>query len=207
MEPFSGDWTSSVFMSVDPVAIASVAFDFLRTEYNEADWGNEAYPNYYGTDDYLHQAADPANWPEGIEYDPENDGTPLTSLGVHEHWNNATDKQYSRNLDPESGTGIELLSFTREDMQTFGIPANKMLEGISIYPVPVKTSVHINIPQEISGKDFFLQIYDMAGRIQLSTRLESSQIQELNLSQLKPGNYILNIESPEGFYNQNIVKE
>ena len=31
----------------------------------------------------------------------------LESLGVHEHWNNAADKQYSRNL--ETGDGIELI--------------------------------------------------------------------------------------------------
>jgi hypothetical protein len=31
----------------------------------------------------------------------------LASLGVHEHWNNATDKQYTRNLG--MGDGIELI--------------------------------------------------------------------------------------------------
>jgi len=31
----------------------------------------------------------------------------LESLGVHEHWNNATDKQYSRNL--KTWGGIELI--------------------------------------------------------------------------------------------------
>ena len=29
-------------------------------------------------------------------------------MGVHEHWNNATDKKYSRNLG--KGEGIELVS-------------------------------------------------------------------------------------------------
>ena len=31
----------------------------------------------------------------------------MASLGAHEHWNNATDKQYTRNLG--TGDGIELL--------------------------------------------------------------------------------------------------
>jgi hypothetical protein len=31
-------------------------------------------------------------------------------LGVHEHWNNSTDKQYSRNLS-SSGKGIDLVAF------------------------------------------------------------------------------------------------
>jgi hypothetical protein len=52
----------------------------------------------FGVDDYLHQAADSKNWPAGIIYDPDNIGNPLASLGVHEHWNNIVDKQYSGNL-------------------------------------------------------------------------------------------------------------
>jgi len=32
----------------------------------------------------------------------------LGSLGVHEHWNNAADKKYSRNLG--KGAGIELVN-------------------------------------------------------------------------------------------------
>jgi hypothetical protein len=58
----------------------------------------------------LHEAAlipDPCS---GATYDPNNDGGLTESLGVHEHWNNATDKQYSRNLDPLNGTGIELVT-------------------------------------------------------------------------------------------------
>ena len=65
-------------------------------------------PNATGVDDYLHQAAESSNWPEGITYDPDNSGKPLPSLGVHEHWNNAENKQYSRNLGLTGG--IELIS-------------------------------------------------------------------------------------------------
>jgi len=114
MAPFNNDWSSSIFMSLDPVAIESVGYDFLRTEFNGVnkhdavnnEW--ETIPNMFGVDDYMHQAADPANWPEGIVYDPDNSGKPLPVLGVHEHWNNPVDKQYSRNL--KTGNGIELVS-------------------------------------------------------------------------------------------------
>jgi len=106
MEPFNNDWTSSLFVSFDPVAIESVAFDFLRSEFTVAR-GLNTYPQMEGVDDYLHQAADSANWPQGIVYDPKDEGTPLESLGAHEHWNNAVDKKYSRNLG--TGEGIELL--------------------------------------------------------------------------------------------------
>jgi parallel beta-helix repeat protein len=59
-----------------------------------------------GAQDYLHEAALAHNPPSGTFYDPERNGIPLSSLGVHEHWNNPVDKQYSRNLG--TGDGIEL---------------------------------------------------------------------------------------------------
>ncbi len=114
MPPFNNGWTNSIFMSQDQVAIDSVCFDFLRTEWNgvnkhdSANNAREDTPNVNGVDDYLHQAADSVNWPEGIVYDTDNSGKPLPSLGVHEHWNNANDKQYSRNLGKRRG--IELVS-------------------------------------------------------------------------------------------------
>jgi hypothetical protein len=40
-------------------------------------------------------------------YDPDSTGSPIPSIGVHEHWNNLTDMQYSRNLG--TGSGIELV--------------------------------------------------------------------------------------------------
>ncbi|MEJ2544036.1 MAG: DUF362 domain-containing protein, partial [Calditrichaceae bacterium] len=84
MAPFNGDYCSSIFASIDPIALESVGHDFLRTEYNVTDWGDDAYPNFEGTDDHLQQAADSTKWPEGFIYDPENDGTPIKSLGTHE---------------------------------------------------------------------------------------------------------------------------
>lgn len=84
MEPFNGDWTSSLFISQDPVAIDSVVFDFLRTETNISS----------ASDNYLHEAAQADDPPSGISYDPEDDGNNLNSLGVHEHWNNPQEKQY-----------------------------------------------------------------------------------------------------------------
>jgi hypothetical protein len=114
MQPFNNDWCNSIFISEDQVALESVCYDFLRTEWNGINQHNQvnAEPNYVpsirGVDDYLHQAADSSNWPQGISYDPDNSGKPLSSLGVHEHWNNAQSKQYSRNLGLKKG--IELVS-------------------------------------------------------------------------------------------------
>ncbi|MFN8206978.1 MAG: DUF362 domain-containing protein [Bacteroidales bacterium] len=109
--PFNNDFPNSLFVSQDEVALESVCLDFLRAEATV----NTAFKNrplFPAVDDYLHQAADSANWADGITYDPEGDGSPMPySLGVHEHWNNSTDKKYTRNLSPE-GKGIELLSLS-----------------------------------------------------------------------------------------------
>jgi len=100
--PFNGDWSSSLFISQDPVAIDSVGFDFLWTEWDDA-------PHRSGTSDYLVEAALADDPPSGTFYDPDHKGNVacLASLGVYEHWNNPMDKQYSRNLG--TGKGIELV--------------------------------------------------------------------------------------------------
>ena len=111
---YGGEWLSSYFMSLDPVAIDSVGIDFLRSEFDErlayspkTDLhGDQPYGHNVDCDNYLHEAAQAGNAPSGTVYQP--DGKPLASLGVHEHWNNMIDKQYSRNLSKD-GAGIELL--------------------------------------------------------------------------------------------------
>jgi len=60
-----------------------------------------------GVDNYLHEGAQAGSPPSGSFYDPGVTGNRLTTLGVHEHWNNATNRLYSRNLG--SSEGIELL--------------------------------------------------------------------------------------------------
>lgn len=104
--PFDGDWTSSVFASQDEVAVDSVCLDFLRSEPTQTYLADDG--NHSTVDDYLHEAARADNPPSGTFYDPEGDGTRLISLGAHEHWDNAADKRYTRNLG--TGSGIELFS-------------------------------------------------------------------------------------------------
>jgi len=103
LPPFNGDWASSLLASQDPVAIDSVGFDFLW-----AEW--EDLPRRGGTDDYLHEAALAEDPPSGTFYDPDHPEPVkrLASLGVHEHWNNAKERKYSRNLG--TGKGIELVA-------------------------------------------------------------------------------------------------
>ena len=107
-EPFNNDYPNSILIGQDPVALESVCFDILFEEYLR-DETKASYPINLKNEiaDYLLQCASADYWPEDISYDPEGDGSVLESLGVFEHWNNPTDKQYSRNLG--TGDGIELI--------------------------------------------------------------------------------------------------
>jgi hypothetical protein len=100
MAPFNNRWCSSLFASQDGVALDAVGIDFLRSEW--PDLADIAY-----SEKYLVEAALANNPPSHTFYDPERDGTRLSSLGVMEHWDNSIDKKYSRNLG--KNYGIELV--------------------------------------------------------------------------------------------------
>lgn len=97
--PFNDGWTSSFLASNDQVAIESVVLDFIYSE----------LPLPANSDNFLHEAAHIGNPPSGILYKGREQG----SLGVHEHWNNPDDRQYSRNLG--TGEGIELYRVPLKD--------------------------------------------------------------------------------------------
>ncbi len=97
---FDDHWASSILISQDPVAIDSVALDILRSEPRATQVRGNA-------DNYLHEAAQAGKPPSGTTYNPDSGGT-LTSLGAHEHWNNAAARKYSRNLGRKEG--IELIA-------------------------------------------------------------------------------------------------
>ncbi|NJK95104.1 MAG: DUF362 domain-containing protein [Bacteroidales bacterium] len=100
LAPFNGNWPNSLFASQDGVAIDAVVLDFILTEWPDA-------PDMMYSDYSVNESALADHPPSKTVYDPERDGTKLTSLGTSEHWNNAADKQYSRNL--KTGKGIELV--------------------------------------------------------------------------------------------------
>jgi hypothetical protein len=99
MPPFNDAWPSSIFMSLDGVAIDSVGFDFLTSEWTDL-------PDIVNADNYLREAALANDPPSKTFYDPDRDVIRCRSLGVFEHWTNGTEKKYSRNLG--RAHGIEL---------------------------------------------------------------------------------------------------
>lgn len=105
---FGGGWSNCYLMSQDPVAIESVCLDLLYAEFGH-ELGFSGAPQFpkgssVNCDNYLREAAKGYNDQFGA-YRPN--GIATGSLGVFEHWNNATERKYSRNLG--KGEGIELV--------------------------------------------------------------------------------------------------
>jgi hypothetical protein len=130
MWPFSTNWPASLFVSQDGVAIESVGFDFINRE-----WGCAAY-----TDNLMHEAALANNPPSGKTYGP-------ASLGVHEHWNNATDMQYCRNLGRSNGIELVRVVFPTPPIGLVASPSDKRIDlgwlsslGASSYSVKRATN-------------------------------------------------------------------
>lgn len=109
--PFNGDYTSSIFVSQDPVAIDSVGADFLMNE-SAVTSRNSALRNNPTVENYLHEAGLVSAAPSGTVY-TDSQGNKVSNLGVHEHWNNSAQKQYSRNLGKDEG--IELIALNTSE--------------------------------------------------------------------------------------------
>lgn len=110
VEPYENpDWPASVLASLDGVALDSVGLDilFAQTKNNNDAQGRPRVLIRANADNYLFEMAEAEHAPSGTVY--RQNGAPVGSLGVHEHWDNDATMRYSRNLDPQNGKGIELI--------------------------------------------------------------------------------------------------
>jgi hypothetical protein len=195
--PFNNDWTSSIIASLDPVAIESVCLDILQKEFTVENLGvnppRYLYCRFDGVDDYLHQAASSDYWPEGISYDPNNTGSPIGSLGVHEHWNNVNDMQYSRNLG--TGEGIELLK-TFETSSS--IRRNTISDDLRVYPNPCSKSTNVSFNLDHPA-DICIEIISVKGEKMIIKEMGkmNSGLQKISvqLDNINPGIYFCVIKS------------
>ncbi|MBE0647811.1 MAG: DUF362 domain-containing protein [Bacteroidales bacterium] len=195
--PFEDDWCSSIFMSLDPVAIESVCHDFLRTEYHGPTVATSR-PNWSGVDDYLHQAADSSLWPETITYDPDNDGVLIASLGVHEHWNDSLHKQYTRNL--ETGEGIELIKVHEGNT---GIDAYQAPLNIRVFPNPTAGVVQI-LNRETFAVD--CRMTDMNGKELITGTIPPEATLRVEMTTFPSGTYLIGFRHVNGLQQVKLIK-
>jgi len=83
---------------------------------------------------------------------------------------------------------------------TLSLQENQLLDTISIYPNPVKDILHIQTNEEVLK----VEIYDIYGRILSSKSVSNNNI---DLSELITGNYILKLHTKKGITNTKIVKK
>jgi hypothetical protein len=170
-DPFKNDYPSSIFVGQDPVALESVCYDVIFNEY-VTDPAKARYPIEMKVEiaDHLKQCASSDYWPSGIQYDPEGDGSPIESLGVFEHWNNPSDRQYSRNLG--TGEGIELIYV---DGSSVGIGNNSIRNCNIATPNPFSSSTTFRRPENIS-ENSTIEIYNMKGELVQESDFTSSPV-------------------------------
>lgn len=205
MAPFNNDWPNSLFLSQDPVALECVCYDFLYEEF-DSDHPTEGgtptddkgpFPRFAGTDDYLQQAADPSLRP--FEYDPEEDGSVLGSLGVYEHWNNASDKRYSRNFGKNEGIELfnELVITSKEEIELPDFSGR-----IRNYPNPFTEQTTISYELKEAGVVSY-NIYNIKGQQVFSAKREHATAGTHEFvwdgtnsrgDRLPQGQYIINLE-------------
>ncbi len=157
MYPFNNDWTNSLFFSQDPVAIDSVMYDFLHTEGTNPCEGSQ---------NYLHQSAEP----NPNTYDPENDGTYLSSsLGVHEHWEKSIDIFSPDRYLGTTGNGIDFVAIgdehaypgiliTKPKMDYLYINGNEINRiGATVIIGSIQIESRINgVSEEIEKVEFYI---------------------------------------------------
>jgi uncharacterized protein (DUF362 family) len=114
VEPYENpEWPASILASLDGVALDSVGLDILYSQ-TKNNLDENSHPRIMireNAEDYLMEEALADHPPSGTQY--RQNGKPVTSLGVFEHWDSDESRKYSRNLDPEHATGIEMIYLKR----------------------------------------------------------------------------------------------
>jgi hypothetical protein len=154
---FNNHYAASILMSQDPVALESVCLDFLWSE-------PVCAVNVYGNvDNYLHEAALADNPPSGMIYNPGAREEHLQSLGVHEHWNNSTDKQYTKNLGTGEGIELMLYEYPYESTPTSLSKTLNNIGSFKNYPNPFSRSTTIEYAI-VKSTTIEICIFDNSGK-------------------------------------------
>ena len=74
--------------------------------------------------------------------------------------------------------------------------ANNYFSYINIFPNPTKDYFNINLPAKVLHKDHFIKIYNLAGQVVFSRKINSTT-QIINVSSLESGYYLYEISTTE----------
>jgi hypothetical protein len=199
--PFNGNWTSSMFASFDDVALESVCLDFFREEQAASVYMTQVTGN---VDNYLHEAALANDPPSGTYYHP-NGSIRQESLGVHEHWNNAFEKLYTRNLG--TGNGIELVPVLHSWIPT-AIKSTEVSQKFVVFPLPASDFIKVKLSDLFKG-EVKMEIFNTSGTllgVKWFYKDTSELFEEINISQYK-GTLVLKISVKGQNYSRIIIRK
>jgi hypothetical protein len=126
------------------------------------------------------------------------------SMGTHEHWNNATDKKYSRNLNYETGTGIELYTGSVNPVQTIQTD-----QTFVVYPNPASDFINISL-KTVSSTEISVNINTIEGKTQNSFKFTSNGgyfTENLPVNNLAAGTYVVTIHLEGNTYSKLFLKK
>lgn len=188
MKPFNNRWPSSLFVSQDGVAIDAVGRDFLASEW-------PSMPDLLYSEKYLVEAAQANNPPSKVFYDPEKDNIRCNSLGVMDSWNNAENKQYSRNLGKDDGIELRFVDLSKSkssakinEMQKLKIETNSAQDILYV----------MNCDPEAQ-----IQLFDAAGTVIKRANLSKNQFK---VGQLAKGEYNISIKDKRIYTVDKFIK-
>jgi hypothetical protein len=170
--PFNGKAAASFFMSLDGIAEESVSLDFFNQYYASEINENGGIGN---AEKYMINAAN-------------------AGAGVHEHWNNKTERKYSRNLNP-STNGIELIYITKPWSGNGPTSSNILKKensgkGFKIFPNPAKDVLNV----ELNNSDITkIEIHTAAGLKVHSQFVSGNHIVKVDLACFKNGMYFITV--------------
>lgn len=122
--------------------------------------------------------------------------------------------QYTYNLDAYSGQNVYIaIQCTSQDQFGFAVDdfkvtttgtlatseVSKKVSAAAVYPNPVSDILMINSKEKISN----VEIFDISGR-KINVALDNEKIDVKNLN---PGSYIINIETKEGKITEKFIKK
>lgn len=143
------------------------------------------------------------------------DALHFTTVGVVKSNNISSINNYSYS-DNVAGLSVETFYYRLQEVdidarsqysQIVAIKMNNMKTGISIYPNPARSYINLNSnkPEDLNGA--ILTIVDMAGQVTLKQTLLPNNQQQINVSALSKGMYIVHILKASGLESQKLVIE
>ncbi|MCC6725200.1 MAG: T9SS type A sorting domain-containing protein [Saprospiraceae bacterium] len=114
--------------------------------------------------------------------------------------NGTTDEAKSyRFIDKNPATGINYYRLKQvdfngtEDFSSVASIAFEQGESVRIYPTLVQNSLNISMPKEIAASELTLVILNMQGAKVFQTQVQGATLQNITLSTLNPGQYLVHI--------------